>query len=678
MIDLDIKSTIKNRLWKVNYIIPFAKKYRFDDNGSFRFIEKVLKSYSNIKPVKSKNGTRTVGKDIKLLFKTIDITMPKDNRFVYFIDKSKTIAVPGNVISNFTLAYDKIIHGTFLDLYKEAEGTDDYGNEAKCVFDGINCLVKRIIKSLEDSEIKEEIKKKRIDDFSRILNYRAKHFDEALQRILFFNQLLWQTRHRLNGLGRLDKILYSLYLSDINNKYMTKDDASEMIGDFLRQLSCYSEYKSDALMGDIGQIIILGGLNTDGSYFCNELTFMFLKEQAALKKPDPKTLLRVSDKMPQQLLETAIECLLAKTGSPLFSNDDVVIPALMDFGISVEDAYDYCTSACWEPFIVGKSLDQNNIAVFDFFSAFDELLNNQTEFKTFDELLNKYIEYNNKSFSVFLQNINKIQWSKDPIVSMFTDSCNEKRVDISDGGSIYNNYGITTVALSNVVDSLLNINELVFESKKYSLNDLNKARQSNFKDNKNIYDLLKSTKKYGRDDKQAIYLTDIITAAISEIAKNYRNKYGGTVKFGLSSPGYNMVCKHSPADFSGRKFGDPYNTHISCMNAGYTEVVNFASQINYKNQRFNGNVVDFFLAPQFILNNKEKFVIFMRGAIKVGFFQMQMNLMDSHTLIDAKEHPEKYNGLIVRVWGFSAYFNDLPSDYKDLLIERAIAAEKTA
>lgn len=669
---------IKNRLWKVNYIIPFAKKYRFDDKGSFNFISKILEAYSNIKPVKSKTGSRTVGKDTKLLLETVDITLPDNNQFVYFIDKTKTIAVPGNVISNFTLAYDKIIHGSFSSLYKSAFGSDDYGSECKYVADGINCLVTRIIKSLENADINDEIKKKRIDNFSRMLNSEAEHFDEALQRILFFNQILWQTRHRLNGLGRLDMILYDLYISDINNKYMTEYDASEMIGDFLSQLSMYSEYKSDALMGDIGQIIILGGLNSDGSYFCNKLTFMFLKEQAALKKPDPKTLLRVSEKMPQQLLETAIECLLAKTGSPLFSNDDVVIPALIDFGIPVEDAYNYCTSACWEPFIVGKSLDQNNIAVFDFFSALDETLNNQCDFSSFDDLLSSYLKCNKKNFSLLLESIDKIQWSKDPIVSMFTDSCNEKRVDISEGGSIYNNYGITTVALSNVVDSLLNIKELVFESKAYSLNDLNKARQSNYKDNKKIFDLLKRTKKYGRDDKQAVSLTAFILNSISETAKSYHNKYGGTIKFGLSSPGYNMVCKGSPADFSGRKFGDPYNTHISCMNAGYTEVVNFASQLSYKDQRFNGNVVDFFLSPQFISNNKDKFLIFMCSAIKVGFFQMQMNLMDSQTLIDAKEHPEKYNGLIVRVWGFSAYFNDLPSDYQDLLIVRAIAAEKAA
>lgn len=129
---------------------------------------------------------------------------------------------------------------------------------------------------------------------------------------------------------------------------------------------------------------------------------------------------------------------------------------------------------------------------------------------------------------------------------------------------------------------------------------------------------------------------------------------------------------------SGRKSGMPYNTHISCLDASYTEVVNFAAKLDYNHNRFNGNVVDFFTTPGFIENNFDKFVLFMKGSISMGFFQMQMNIMDSKTLIDAKANPSNYAGLIVRVWGFSAFFNDLPESYKDLLIERAIAAEKIA
>ena len=115
-------------------------------------------------------------------------------------------------------------------------------------------------------------------------------------------------------------------------------------------------------------------MNPDGSYFCNDLTYMFIKAQAENGKPDPKTFLRVSKNVPDELLSVAVDALKSKTGSPLFSNDDVVIPQLKQFGMPEEDIYNYCVSACWEPFIPGKSLDQNNIKAFDFFKPLDKAL----------------------------------------------------------------------------------------------------------------------------------------------------------------------------------------------------------------------------------------------------------------------------------------------------------------
>lgn len=672
---MNIKTKIKNDLWRWNYIVPFVKKYLYD-SSKIDILKQVLRAYTQIKPVKTMENSRTVGKDIKTLLEGIDIELLIDSRFVYFIDTKKTIAVQGNILSNFPMDYDKIVNGTFFDLAENAAGSDQYGMETTYVAKGIERLANRVLSAIEKSDLKA--KEKLIHDFSRILNAPAEHFDEALQRILFFNQIMWQTRHRLNGLGRMDYYLNDLYKKDISDGYMKKDECSETVRDFLRQLSRYSEYKSDALKGDIGQIIILGGVNLDGNYFCSELTEIFLFEQANLKKPDPKVLLRVSKTMPTELLTTAVKCLLSKTGSPLFSNDDVVIPALLDFGMPAEDAFNYCVSACWEPFIAGKSLDQNNIAVFDFFPALDTVLNRSNTIYDFDELVNKYIEQNRNNFKKLLTELEHIKWAKDPLVSMFTDGCSEKRIDITDGGAVYNNYGITTVALSNVVDSLLNIKRLVFDSKKYSLSELNRIRLNDFKGQNEIYTQIIGNKYYGREREDSIALAMKITDSLVDLAKAYHNSLGGTVKFGLSSPGYNMLCKNMPADLSGKKKGMPYNTHISCLNAPYTEVVNFAARLKYKDQRFNGNVVDFFVSPCMIENNFDKFVLFMKGAINTKFFQMQMNLMDSKTLIDAKSHPDKYTGLIVRVWGFSAYFNDLPESYQNLLIERALAAEKVA
>lgn len=673
---MSIKTKIKNDMWRFNYVLPFVKKHQFNEKGKLDVAKHVLKAYKNIKPIKGK-GKRTVGNDTKTILSLVDISFNPDSQFIYFIDTKKTIAVPGNILSNFTLDYDKIVHGTFEKLVNAAKGDDEYGQETILVAEGIHILAKRINEAIPVSRLSKNVKEKQITYFNRMLSTDAEHFDEALQRILFFNQIMWQTRHRLNGLGRLDKILEDLYLNDLEAGLLDKSLASDMVIDFLKQLCQYSKYKSDALEGDIGQIVILGGLNFDGTYFSNDLTEIFLIEQAKLGKPDPKTLLRVSKNMPEKLLRTAVECLYSKTGSPLFSNDDVVIPSLLQFGMSEADAYEYCTSACWEPFIVGKSLDQNNIAVFDYFTALDENLENDVD--SFETLVSNYIKTNEQKFKEFLTGVDQMKWAKDPLVSMFTEGCSEKRQDISDGSCAHKDYGITTVAISNVVDSLLNIRKLVFEEKKYSVKELNDIRMKNYKGNNSIYSELQAgSKYYGHDEEDTIAVVNRITDSVARVAAAYKNKYGGTVKFGLSSPGYNILSKKANADIAGRKYGMPYNTHISCLDAPYTEVVNFAGKLSYKNQRFNGNVIDLFAAPGFIAENTEKFVLFMRGSINAGFFQMQMNIMDSKTLTDAKANPEKYAGLIVRVWGFSAYFNDLPESYKDLLIERAVAAENVS
>jgi formate C-acetyltransferase len=144
----------------------------------------------------------------------------------------------------------------------------------------------------------------------------------------------------------------------------------------------------------------------------------------------------------------------------------------------------------------------------------------------------------------------------------------------------------------------------------------------------------------------------------------------------MSAPTYIDAAIGSLASFDGRKAGEPYQVHISNDGAAsYTEVINFASALDYDGNRFNGNVVDLMINPTFMMENEEKFRCLIIGAITQGFFQMQANVVSSAILIDAVKHPENHKGLIVRVWGFSAYFSDLPDTYKQVLIHRALVNE---
>lgn len=675
---MSLKSFVKNDLWRINYIYPFAKKHLADEKGKIDLLKHIVSAYMNIKPIKGKSGKRTIGGDIKALLNCVDITIPDDG-FIYFIDESKTIAIHGNVYNNMTVDYSKLLVESFnsrLDTVLVCD--DEYSEQIRYVAEGIDALRVRIIQKIKESNLPQATKEKRLKEYENMLIKPATGFEEALQRTMFFNQIMWQTRHRLNGFGHMDWFLEKYYEHDIKAGIITEEYVDKLLDDFYKKLSAYSYYKADALVGDIGQIIVLGGCKADGTYHYSKLTEHILRAQARANVPDPKTILRISNNMPRDLMKVAVECLESKTGSPMFANDNVIIPLLIDFGYPKEDAYEYCVSACWEPFIVGRAFEQNNMATFDFSVAFDLLMKNCEGIKSYEDLVNVYIRLNNKVFNDFIANLQTPIWAKDPLVSFITDGCNESRKDISDGGAIYNNYGVTTVAVANVVDSLLNIKQLVFEEKKYSLNQLADIRSSDFKGYDALLGYCKEHKHYGKDDGETIELVNRITREMAKYAKIFKNQFSGTMKFGLSSPGYNAACKKMPGDFSGRKYGESYNTHISCIGAAYTELINFCGELDYGDQRFNGNVADFFVSPDFLRNNKEKFIDYMMLSVKQGFFEMQMNIMDSATLIDAKKYPEKYPGLIVRVWGMSAYFNELPESYKDLLIERAIAAEKAA
>ena len=163
---------------------------------------------------------------------------------------------------------------------------------------------------------------------------------------------MWQTGHNLNGFGRLDYILDEIYTND----NISKEESLKLIKEFLISSHTHFEYKSNSLIGDTGQIIVLGGL-TNNEYFTNDLTYLFMEAVKELNQPDPKLILRYAHNIPRELLNLSVSTMSTGVGSPLISNDEIVIPNLINFGYDSEDAYNYVVSACWEPAPVGKGLE---------------------------------------------------------------------------------------------------------------------------------------------------------------------------------------------------------------------------------------------------------------------------------------------------------------------------------
>ena len=499
---------------------------------------------------------------------------------------------------------------------------------------------------------------KKIND-PRVSLEKPTDLKSALQAILFWNSLLWQTGHTLVGLGRLDKVL---------SVYEVPENAENLICDFLKTLHSEYTFKSASLKGDTGQIIILGGLDTEKNYFCNDYTKLFIKCLEKVHLPDPKILLRCSTAMPTDLLELAMECNATGIGSPLFSNDDVVIPYLIDFGYDKEDAYNYGVSACWEPLSIGNSLEQNNLANIEYGKYVHDMIMDERFVQCADikEVIALYVEKLKINCQNIISGLDSIRWQKDSLLSYMMGLGK----DISEGGAKYSDYGILSIGMSAAVNSLLNINRYVFEEKKYSLEKIQSIIRENYRDG--IEPFAQNENGYGTDSSEAIELTNYLIKQTENNFKSYRNMLGGKVKFGLSSPGYLDFGKNCGATLDGRKADEPFQTHISRdKGEPLTEIMNFESKLQFSGISSNANVLDVMVPASLIKDNISKFAIYMKGGIKEGIFQLQMNVLSYAQLVDAKAHPEKYPNLIVRVWGFSAYFNDLPEEYKDNLIRRA-------
>ena len=648
-----IKTLKNNKI--INKFLSFIKK-------AFRKIFGKTNIYCKLAEIKRQKKNKCIeGSLFKniLKFKIIDFRNYRNyhkvkyekiegDNFYYFIDKKFAIKKKKGeiLLENIAIDYSIVLENSIQDLL-------------------VKYPQNRFVQLLKQEvfRIKPVLNKNQEGLFDDFYNKKCSSFAGALQRILFVNQVCWQTGHRLIGLGRLDKLLDPYYNNDIKTKNFSIDNAKELLKEFFVLLNKDYSFKSNTLLGDVGQIIILGGLEPNGDYFESDLTSIILKVLTSLNLPDPKALLRVSKKTSKKLLSLAIDCISKGTGSPLLSNDDVVIKSMVDFGYDLEDACDYATSACWEVLPQKNAAETNNFSNLNYIKVLNETLKNKN-FCDINALLKDFEKNIVKELEFIIGRYKSTYYAQDPVMSFLKN--NNKNINTLD--TKYNCLGILSVGISNSVNAILNINKYVFEEKKYSIAQMfDKLTDDTF-----INSLKFQNVKFGNDDEEVIDLTKRIMKMATDYLKNYNLKNSLKVKIGYSSPSYMDHGKISKASLDGRKDFEPLNVHISASSPlAYTELINFACQLDYSQPCINGNVIDFSISPQIINEQREKVQILIKTAIEMGFYQMQINVISCDQLIEAKANPEKFPNLIVRVWGFSAYFNDLSDDYKNLLIERA-------
>ena len=497
-------------------------------------------------------------------------------------------------------------------------------------------------------------------------------FDEALQKILFYNGLLWQNRYLHNGLGRLDVVLAPYLDADLRQNRLTRAEAKDLLKDFIRQLGGeHTRFKSIKLIGDTGQVIMLGGRTAETESFEHDLTFLFLEVFQELNVTDPKCILRVNSRTSDDLWLAATRCIATGCGSPLLANEDRILPLMRKFGYSPEDSLQAAIGACWEPYVIGHSFDQTNIspALFPLLVVTDLLRQLPDEpIPDFAAFLRRYEAQLLKSVPPASQTV---QFTPAPLLSLLFPDCLENQKDLADGGARYNFHGRQVVGLPNAINALLNVKQLVFDSPRFTLRELADILERNFEGREDVRQLaLRTPLRFGSTHSEVVGLTRQMMEMLTR-ATGHHTINGRKTRIGFASSRYVDSAESFPASLDGRKAAAPVAAHIIPLSPDIdiAEALDFGAALGYSEHWLNGNVVDFIIPPAFLADLPALARILKHG-IHQGAYEVQLNVLSHEQLKDAKAHPEKYPNLIIRVWGFSAYFCDLPAAYQDEFIRR--------
>ena len=635
-------------------------------------IKDVLMKARLVKGASAKNAPDEFVRQSAKMYRMIDINTTGEYVYPYDSWVGRIVHRRKTMITSVTVDYRTVLESSFEDLSKTLQG------EKGTPFAKRELEMIGLIRELRD-RIVGMLNERNDDRAHTIMGYlnvmldrKPESLDEAIQKLLFYNALFWQSGHWQCGLGRLDMVLMPYYEEDLRKDVVTRASAKEMIREMCFVLGRDMKAKSRALVGDTGQYILLGGVDQDGNTIQNDLTEIFLEVFTELKVPDPKLILRVNKDTTDVIWRKAIDCILTGGGSPLIINEKKVMDGMVEFGYDKEDVWNFGTSACWEPLIIGKSFDQNNpLLNIPVIESLNKLIESDAGSESFDEFLDTYKVVLKKQV---LENIQDVEFDCSPLYSLFFDDCIAHQKDFSEGGAKYAYHGVQIVSFPNLINALLNLKTYVFEQKLFSMNECRQALKANFKGYDDMRQvLLSNPQKFGSTDKTVVGLTNELMQFISDVVAT-KTMNGKKTKVGFSSSHYLIVCKGVGASMDGRLASAPFAVHISPVSQkiDLQEVLDFAGCLDYSGNKMNGNVVDF-IVPKAYADAPEKLTAILKNAMTTGVYELQLNVLNAETLKDAKAHPEMYPSLVVRVWGFSAYFNDLPEEYKDNLIARAEA-----
>ena len=564
-------------------------------------------------------------------------------------------------LSNLSPDYEDIIK---CGLLAKRETANEYQRRS---IDAILGLVNRY-KEEAIKEGKTEIAKV----LERVPAYGATSFIEALQSFRIVHFALWLEGNYHNTVGRLDKYMYPYLKADMEKGLYTEETALALVEDFFLSFNKDSDLYVGVQQGDNGQSLMLGGIDKDGNEVFNLLSKLCLQASKNLLLIDPKINLRVNKNTPVETYVLGSELTKAGLGFPQYSNDDVVIDGLVKLGYDREDACEYVTAACWE-FIVPKvGADVANIGALNFPKVVDNALHKHLlTSETYDDFAKEVKKEINAECDIICGNLKDLWFGPSPFMSVL---CNN--ATIWDGGK-YNNFGIHGTGVATGADSLAVIKKYVFEEKSISKEELLDAVDTNFENAPELLHKLRyEAPKMGNNidfvDDIAVWLLDTFSDAL----KGRKNCRGGIYRAGTGSAMFYLWhANEIGASPDGRLKKEPFGTNFSASIfadiKGPLSVIKSFSKPHFENAINGGPLTLEFHNSMFKDEDSvEKVAMLVKSFVELGGHQLQLNAVNLETLKDAQAHPEKYQQLVVRIWGWSAYFVELDKEYQDHVMLR--------
>ena len=575
----------------------------------------------------------------------------------------------------------------------------------------------KLSQELADRE-KDSKRKAELLEISRIcakVPYEpATSFYEAVQSVWFI-QLILQIESNGHSLsyGRFDQYMYPYYIKDIQEKVITKDEALELLTCLWIKTLTINKVRSQAhTLSSAGspmyQNVTIGGQTPDKKDAVNELSFVVLQSIAQTRLTQPNLTVRYHKNINKAFFDDCIEVMKLGFGMPALNNDEIIIPSFINWGVKEEDAYNYSAIGCVETAVPGKwGYRCTGMSYINFprvlLCAMNDGVDLTTgkrftkgygyfkDMKSYEELLSAWDKTVREMtrYSVIVENaIDKASERDVPdiLCSALTDDCIGRGKTIKEGGAVYDFISGLQVGIANMADSLAAIKKLVFEEKKITPIQLWNAILDDFQsdENKKIQAMLiDEVPKYGND---IDYVDNLVVEAydsyLDEIKKYPNTRYHrgpiGGIRYGGTSSisanvGQGMGTMATP---DGRNAYEPLAEGCSpAHNAdknGPTAV--FKSVAKLPTEKITGGVLlNQKMTPQMLSTeeNKQKLEMLIRAFFnRLHGYHVQYNIVSRETLIDAQKHPEKHKDLIVRVAGYSAFFNVLSKKTQDDIIGR--------